>query len=199
MAAGQSPIGSAVSDYLLLPSVGKSSEINWKCVNSLLFPSQVLGDKHMDWCSTQDRKRSVNTKTGVVCSCLLENSLVFTPHNGNIYCITGFLDNLDCNSLLNVRTGESITYREYYKKRYVQLASEFLVHFLPYMIFWFQDIKVCAFYRQGIELCFEEPLLSGKRISKVHNYLQRNRTQKAKGLIIWFSFCYEVHELRMIT
>ncbi|XP_027768905.1 endoribonuclease Dicer homolog 2-like [Solanum pennellii] len=150
LAAGQSPISSAVSDYLLLPSVGKSSEINWKCVNSLLFPSQVLGDKHMDWCSTQDRKRSVNTKTGVVCSCLLENSLVFTPHNGNIYCITGFLDNLDCNSLLNVRTGESITYREYYKKR------------------------------QGIELCFEEPLLRGKRISKVHNYLQRNRTQKAK-------------------
>ncbi|KAG5574731.1 hypothetical protein H5410_054865 [Solanum commersonii] len=66
LAAGQSPIGSAVSDYLLLPSVGTPPEINWKCVNSLLFPSQVLGDhKHMDLCSTQDHKRSVNTKTGV--------------------------------------------------------------------------------------------------------------------------------------
>ncbi|KAH0711484.1 hypothetical protein KY289_007443 [Solanum tuberosum] len=151
LAAVQSPIGSAVSDYLLLPSLGSTPEINWKCVNSLLFPSQVLGDKHMDWCSTQDRKRSVNTKTGVVCSCMLENSLVFTPHNGHIYCITGFLDNLDCYSLLGMRTGESITYTEYYKKRH------------------------------GINICFEEePLLRGKHICKVHNYLQRSRTQKAK-------------------
>ncbi|KAH0745344.1 hypothetical protein KY285_007001 [Solanum tuberosum] len=105
LAAGQSPIGSAVFDYLLLPSVGTPPEINWKCVNSLLFPSQVLVDhKHMDWCSTQDHKRSVNTKIGVV----------------------------------------------------------------------------SAVYRQGIKLCYEEPLLRGKRISKVHNYLQRSRTQKAK-------------------
>jgi len=128
LAAGQSLIGFAVSDYLLLPSVGTPPEIKWKCVNSLLFSSQVLGDKHIDWCSTQDRKRSVNTKTGVVCSCMLENSLVFTPHNGHIYCITGFLDNLDCNSLLDMRTGEPITYIKYYKKRFVQLASDFLVH-----------------------------------------------------------------------
>ncbi|KAH0713477.1 hypothetical protein KY289_009436 [Solanum tuberosum] len=104
LAAGQLPIGSAVSDYLLLPSVGKPPEINWKCVNSLLFSSQVLGDKYMDWCSTQDRKRSVNTKTWVV-------SVV---------------------------------------------------------------------YRQGIKLCFEQPLFRGKRILKVHNYLQRSSTQKAK-------------------
>ncbi|KAK4707858.1 hypothetical protein R3W88_028783 [Solanum pinnatisectum] len=151
LAAVQLPIGSAVPDYLLLPSLGSTPEINWICVNSLLFPSQVLGDKHMDWCSTQDRKRSVNTKTGVVCSCMLENSLVFTPHNGHIYCITGFLDNLDCYSLLCMRTGESITYTEYYKKRH------------------------------GINICFEEePLLRGKHICKVHNYLQRSRTQKAK-------------------
>ncbi|KAH0777655.1 hypothetical protein KY290_009066 [Solanum tuberosum] len=151
LAAVQSPIGSAVSDYLLLPSLGSTPEINWKCVNSLLFPSQVLEDKHTDWCSTQDRKRNVNTKTGMVCSCMLENSLVFTPHNGHIYCITGFLDNLDCYSLLGMRTGESITYTEYYKKRH------------------------------GINICFEEePLLRGKHICKVHNYLQRSRTQKAK-------------------
>ncbi|XP_055829779.1 endoribonuclease Dicer homolog 2 [Solanum dulcamara] len=151
LAAVESPIGSAVSDYLLLPSLGTTPEINWKCVNSLLFPSQVLEDKHMDCCSTQDRKHSVNTKTGVVCSCMLENSLVFTPHNGHIYCITGFLDNLDCNSLLDMRTGESITYREYYKKRH------------------------------GINICYEgESLLRGKHINKVHNYLQRCRTQKAK-------------------
>ncbi|XP_015169591.1 endoribonuclease Dicer homolog 2-like isoform X2 [Solanum tuberosum] len=151
LAAVQLPIGSAVSDYLLLPSLGTTPEINWKCVNSLLFPSQVLGDKHMDCCSTQGCKRSVSTKTGVVCSCMLENSLVFTPHNGHIYCITGFLDNLDCNSLLDMRTGEPITYIKYYKKRH------------------------------GINICFEEePLLRGKHICKVHNYLQRCRTQKAK-------------------
>ncbi|KAK6775177.1 hypothetical protein RDI58_026178 [Solanum bulbocastanum] len=151
LAAVQSPIGSAVPDYLLLPTLGSTPEINWKCVNSLLFPSQVLGDKHMDWCSTQDHKRSVNTKTGMVCSCMLENSLVFTPHNGHIYCITGFLDHLDCYSLLRMRTGESITYTEYYKKRH------------------------------GINICFEEEsLLRGKHICKVHNYLQRSRTQKAQ-------------------
>ncbi|CAN4126640.1 unnamed protein product [Withania somnifera] len=151
LAADRSHIGSAVSDYLLLPSLGTPPEINWKCVNSLLFPSQVLGDKHIDCCSKQGRKRSVNTKTGVVCSCMLENSLVCTPHNGRIYCITGFLDNLNCNSLLDMRNGESITYREYYKKR------------------------------QGINICFEEePLLRGKHICKVHNYLQKCRTQNAK-------------------
>ncbi|KAG5574722.1 hypothetical protein H5410_054856 [Solanum commersonii] len=137
LAAVQSPIGSSVSDYLLLPSVGTPPEINWKCVNFLLFPSQVLGDKHMDWCSTQGRKRNVNTITGVVCSCMLENSLVCTPHNGHIYCINSFLDNLDCNSLMGVRTEESITYREHFKKGY------------------------------GNNICFEEePLLRGKHISK---------------------------------
>ncbi|XP_049381531.1 endoribonuclease Dicer homolog 2-like [Solanum stenotomum] len=137
LAAVQSPIGSSVSDYLLLPSVGTPPEINWKCVNFLLFPSQVLRDKHMNWCSTQGRKRNVNTITGVVCSCMLENSLVCTPHNGHIYCINGFLDNLDCNSLMGVRTEESITYREHFKKGY------------------------------GINICFEEePLLRGKNISK---------------------------------
>ncbi|KAG5600285.1 hypothetical protein H5410_031655 [Solanum commersonii] len=154
LAAVQSPIGSAVFDYLLLPSLGTTPEINWKCVNSLLFPSQVLGDKHMDCCSTQGRKRSVSTKTGVVCSCMLENSLVFTPHNGHIYCITGFLDNLDCNSLLEMRTGEL--------HKILQKA-------------------VYAVYRHGINICFEEePLLRGKYICKVHNYLQRCRIQKAK-------------------
>lgn len=109
MAAVQLPVGSAVSDYLLLPSLGSTQnpQIHWECANSVLFPSQVLGDKHIDCCSTQGRKRNVNTKTGVVCSCMLENSLVCTPHNGNVYCITGFLDNLDCNSLLELRTGES--------------------------------------------------------------------------------------------
>ncbi|CAN4114972.1 unnamed protein product [Withania somnifera] len=151
LAIVQSPIGSAVSDYLLLPSLGTPIEINWKCVNSLLFPSQFPGDKHVDRCSTQGCKRNVNTKTGVVCSCMLENSLVCTPHNGSIYCITGFLDNLDCNSLMDMRTGVSITYMEYYKKRH------------------------------GIDICFKrEPLLRGKHICKVHNYLQRCRTQKTQ-------------------
>ena len=138
LAAVQSPIGSAVSDYLLLPSVGTPPEINWQYVNSLLFPSQVLGDKHMDWCSTQGRRCSVNTISEVVCSCMLENSLVCTPHNGRIYCINGFLENLDCNSLMGVRSEESITYREHYRKRFVQLASDFL---FPYIIFWFQNSK----------------------------------------------------------
>lgn len=153
LAAVQLPVGSAVSDYLLLPSLGSTQnpQINWECVNSVLFPSQVLGDKHINCCSTQGHKRSVNTKTGVVCSCMLQNSLVCTPHNGYLYCVTGLLDNLDCNSLLEQRTGESVTYKEYYKKRH------------------------------GINLCFEgEPLLRGKRIFKVHNYLQRCRSQKAK-------------------
>ncbi|KAM3283045.1 endoribonuclease Dicer 2 [Capsicum chacoense] len=151
LAAVKSPIGSAVSDYLLLPSLGATPEINWNCVNSLLFPSQVLGDMHMECCSTQGRQRRVNTKTGVVCRCMLENSLVCTPHNGHVYCVTGFLDNLNCNSLLDMRTGESITYIEYYKKRH------------------------------GIDICFEgESLLRGKHIWKVHNYLQRWRIQKSK-------------------
>ena len=164
MGAVQSPIGSAVSDYLLLPSLGSTPEINWKCVNSLLFPSQALGDKHMDWCSTQDRKRSVNTKNGLVCSCMLENSLVFTPHNGYIYCVTGFLDKLDCNSLLGMRTGESITYIEYYKKRFVQLASDFLVHLFHISSFGFKILSKMRFTDMGLTYALKKNRFLGENI-----------------------------------
>ncbi|KAG5574724.1 hypothetical protein H5410_054858 [Solanum commersonii] len=70
---------------------------------------------------------------------LKQNTIVYleTGSGKTLIAIMLLRNNLDWNSLLNMRTGESITYREYYKKR-------------------------------------------GKRISKVHNYLQRSITQKAK-------------------
>nr|GMD74464.1 endoribonuclease Dicer homolog 2-like [Ipomoea batatas] len=57
--------GSAVIDYLLLPSIGPVDN------------------------------PPMHTKNGLLFSCLLENSLVWTPHNGNLYCVVGILDDLD--------------------------------------------------------------------------------------------------------
>ncbi|KAF8378092.1 hypothetical protein HHK36_029428 [Tetracentron sinense] len=97
-----------VINYLLLPTTGcnqKSSVVDWDCVRSALFSSAVgnVGGGHMPYCSAKGCVRWMQTKDGVVCSCMLVNSLVFTPHNGHIYCISGILDDLNGNSLLKLK------------------------------------------------------------------------------------------------
>lgn len=111
-------MGSASFDYLLLPSMGSSSEpsVDWKIVDSLIFSSVKPDNKHTTSCSMQGCNL-VHTKNGLVFSCWFENSLVCTPHNGKVYCTTGFLHNMDGNSALKMRNGGSMSYKEYYKKR----------------------------------------------------------------------------------
>ncbi|KAG5574732.1 hypothetical protein H5410_054866, partial [Solanum commersonii] len=124
LAAGQSPIGFAVSDFLLLPSVGIPPEIKWKCVNSLLFPSQVLRDKHMDWCSTQDRKRSVNTKTEVI------ESLVMASHLNSM-----FLDDCKLNVFIpTAKVLEAVTTRKSLEKFHLESFETFRDVFLKYVV-----------------------------------------------------------------
>ncbi|XP_052186204.1 endoribonuclease Dicer homolog 2-like isoform X2 [Diospyros lotus] len=142
-------------DYLLLPCSGPSQNpliVDWKCVSSVIFPYEKLRDHNTSCCPPKSYGRLVHAKNDLVCSCMFENSLVYTPHNGYIYCISGTSDNLDGNSLLRERSGEAITYKQYYKSRH------------------------------GIDLCFErESLLIGKHIFPVQNCLKRRRQLKEIG------------------
>ncbi|XP_022864537.1 endoribonuclease Dicer homolog 2 isoform X3 [Olea europaea var. sylvestris] len=140
-------------DYLLLPTQGSRQHllIDWNCINSFLFQKNSLCDMHECCSSPKGHGHLVHTKNGLLCTCLLENSLVNTPHNGSMYCITGTLGGLYGNSFLRLKDGESVTYKEYYEKRH------------------------------GIKLHFEnETLLNGRRIFTVQNFLQRCRNEKAK-------------------
>ncbi|KAH9670551.1 Endoribonuclease Dicer [Citrus sinensis] len=135
-------------DYLLLPSTGQL--IDWKTVATVLFPRDN-GSKHNMNCSTMFNARIVHTKSGPLCTCKIHNSLVCTPHNGQIYCITGVLGHLNANSLFTRNNGSVTTYKKHYEERY------------------------------GIQLCFDrEPLLNGRRIFHVQNYLSKCRQQKQK-------------------
>uniref|UniRef100_A0A5B6Z5E8 RNase III domain-containing protein n=1 Tax=Davidia involucrata TaxID=16924 RepID=A0A5B6Z5E8_DAVIN len=115
----------AVFDYLLLPSTRSHLHqnrgiIDWKCVRSVLFPGQNLCNNHTNDCLPEGHgRRRLHTKNGSVCSCMLENSLVHTPHNGSVFCITGILDDLDGNSL---KDGEAISYKQYYKRHGIELG-----------------------------------------------------------------------------
>ncbi|XP_011084676.1 endoribonuclease Dicer homolog 2 isoform X1 [Sesamum indicum] len=140
----------SVFNYLLLPSIG-SYQIDWKCVTAVLYQENASWNLRTDCTNGGYGHYNVRTKNGLVCLCMLENSLVLTPHNNFLYCITGTLNGIDGNTYLELRDGESFTYKEYYKQRH------------------------------GINLQFErQSLLNGKRIFTVHNYLQRCRIPSAK-------------------
>ncbi|CAA0821254.1 Endoribonuclease Dicer homolog 2 [Striga hermonthica] len=146
--------GSSIGlNYLLLPVV-KSDQgvsIDWSCINSVRFPENASRHFRTDCPSSQNYDSHVHTKDGLVCRCVIENSLVLTPHNGVLYCIMGTLEGIDGNSYLELRDGESVTYTKYFKTRH------------------------------GINLQYElETLLKGKRVFSVHNYLQRSRTASKK-------------------
>ncbi|XP_059665631.1 endoribonuclease Dicer homolog 2-like [Cornus florida] len=141
-------------DYLLLPFTGSHHNppfIDWKCVSSVQFPHQALDKSHTNCSLPKGYARLVKTKNGSVCSCMLENSLVCTPHNDHVYCITGTLNNLDGNTILSRKNGQVITYKKHFKSRH------------------------------GIDLCFEsESLLNGRHIFPVQNCLWKCRQQKEK-------------------
>ncbi|KAI3470366.1 hypothetical protein Pfo_027029 [Paulownia fortunei] len=145
--------GSAVFNYLLLPSLRshQNISIDWKCINSVLYPKNASWHKCTDCLSNRGYGHHMHTKNGLVCCHMLENSLVCTPHNDFLYCITGTLAGFDGNTYLVLRDGESVTYKKYYEQRH------------------------------GINLQYErETLLNGKRIFTVQNYLQSCRTPSTK-------------------
>lgn len=110
--------GNVGVDYLLLPGTKVPQRpliIDWKCITSVLFPCEEYSRDHVD-CSLPNW---IYTKSGVVCTCMIQNSLVCTPHNGTLYCITGLLGELNGNSLLSLRDGRALTYKKYYGERSV--------------------------------------------------------------------------------
>ncbi|KAL9270609.1 Endoribonuclease Dicer homolog 2-like protein [Drosera capensis] len=141
---------SSYLNYLVLPCAASpeiSSDIDWTCVNLVISSSNNFMGHHMS-CRAPGVHR-VHTKNGLVCSCMLVNCLVYTPHNNLVYCISGFLHGLNGCSDLMLSTGEVISYKSYYKRQH------------------------------GINLQFmKEALLRGRRIFGVQNYLQKSRQQR---------------------
>lgn len=116
---------SAVFDYLLLPTTRSHQHplIDWECVRSVEFPSSGI-KKHLECSTDRCHGRLLRTWTNSVCSCMLENCLVETPHNGNLYCISEILHAIDGNSSFGLKKrGRFITYKEHYKQRLVNLSS----------------------------------------------------------------------------
>ncbi|RAL54301.1 hypothetical protein DM860_001429 [Cuscuta australis] len=140
-------------DYLILPSSGSSCGnplVNWSVVDSV-FPSGKHENNHTN-CFPMHDCSPMHTKTGLVCSCRLKNSLICTPHNGALYYITDILHNLNGNSTLEMRKGKSISYKYYFKE-------------------W-----------HDIDLLYDgEALLNGRFMPTVQNFLQRcGGTEKRK-------------------
>ncbi|KAF2283119.1 hypothetical protein GH714_043443 [Hevea brasiliensis] len=139
-------------DYLLLPSMGSCQKpsIDWNSIISVLFSHENAWKYHVN-SPLKDCTRIMWTKNGQVCKCMLQNSLVYTPHNGEVYCIEGIYDHLDGRSLLKLKNGDYTSYKEYYKDKY------------------------------DIELLFDqELLLRGRHIFPLHYYFRRCRQHKGK-------------------
>ncbi|GAA0158861.1 hypothetical protein LIER_15782 [Lithospermum erythrorhizon] len=142
-------------DYLILPVVHSPKHnltINWNSLRSVLRPYTCLGDKHV-WCFCgMNDSHHVYTMSGWVCSCIMKNALVCTPHNGCIYYISGELHGLNSESSLEVQGGRETTYHEYYEKR----------HHIVLRL-------------KG------QTLLQGKHLNAMQNDLNKCRIQSCKG------------------
>lgn len=70
-------------------------------------------------CDCKDHACNVRIRNDSVCSCKLENCVVYTPHNGSIYIIytTDGTKKLNGNSTLNQGRKGTTTYKEHFKKR----------------------------------------------------------------------------------
>ncbi|KAK7331288.1 hypothetical protein VNO77_25509 [Canavalia gladiata] len=103
-------------DYLLLPAIakGQSPSVDWLAISSV-NPSNILCKYHPP---------NMSTKSGLACTCKLQNALVFTPHNGYTYITTSVME-LDGNSSLELEAGEVTTYKKYYEQHHgIQLHFE---------------------------------------------------------------------------
>jgi len=103
--------GDVEIDYLLLPAIGKGEKsiVNWLAI-SAVNPSNIKCEYHPN---------HIRTKSGLVCTCRLQDALVFTSHavdKIHFYITTGTMK-LDGNSPMKLRDGEVTTYKKYYKQK----------------------------------------------------------------------------------
>jgi endoribonuclease Dicer len=113
--------------YLLLPLV--SGKVDWCSIKFSASQVYDASNKDMMHCHSCKQVDILQTKDGPLCRCLLKNSVVCTPHNNELYVVTGFLD-LNAKSLLHLRDGSVPTYTTYFKTRYklVLLVLIFVGH-----------------------------------------------------------------------
>ncbi|KAK7380383.1 hypothetical protein VNO78_32893 [Psophocarpus tetragonolobus] len=100
-------------DYLLLPVIGKGEQslVNWVAINSV-NPSNFRCKYH--------HPPQIRTKSGLVCTCKLQDALVCTSLPGGkiyFYISTGIME-LDGNSQMKIRGGEVTTYKKYYEQHH---------------------------------------------------------------------------------
>lgn len=144
--------------YLLLPSTDtdrKQPNIDWDCVSSFIPTTPACSRDNMLNLHKKNyvercHVHCIRTYDKVVCRCVLANSLVITPHNGYVYCVSGILDELDGNSLLK-STKEALTYKEHYRSKHgIYLKYD------------------------------DEPLLQARRAFTVQNYLRKQQCNSEK-------------------
>ncbi|XP_021830082.1 endoribonuclease Dicer homolog 2-like isoform X2 [Prunus avium] len=120
----------------VLERLSLGQNLGVESINYLLLPAERMHQKPsiIDW------------------ECVrVQNSLVYTPHTGLLYCITGLLDDLNGNSLLRPRGRRARTYKTHYEEK------------------------------RGINLRVDQQLLlKGRHIFKLQNYLLSCRQQRKK-------------------
>ncbi|KAJ3701550.1 hypothetical protein LUZ61_005255 [Rhynchospora tenuis] len=138
--------------YLLLPC--KEGRIDWETITaSTIFLNKISNKTaevhHLSSC---EGCGLVQTKDAPFSTCMLKNSIVYTAHTGLFYSVDGFLESINAESSFELRKGESVTYKSYYKSKY------------------------------GIDLtCASTPLLSGRHIVRPLNYLTRRTFREERG------------------
>ncbi|KAG0464031.1 hypothetical protein HPP92_020100 [Vanilla planifolia] len=141
--------------YLLIPSV--SGKVNWDCVGSANFSLENRKHVRQHCCASKALAQLIKINIGYVCRCMLHHSVVYTPHNGRIYCITGILDEMDINSSLKLRSGEITTYRKYFHSRHGLRLEEEKAPLLAAKVFLWCAISFLGahFGKREVELgCF---------------------------------------------
>uniref|UniRef100_A0A8I6Y5Y1 Uncharacterized protein n=2 Tax=Hordeum vulgare subsp. vulgare TaxID=112509 RepID=A0A8I6Y5Y1_HORVV len=101
--------------YLLLPLV--SGKVDWCSIKFSTSQVYVGSNKDIRHCHSCKQVDLLQTKDGPLCRCMLESSIVCTPHNSKFYAVNGFLD-LNSKSLLHLRDGSALTYINYFKTRH---------------------------------------------------------------------------------
>lgn len=104
--------------YLLLPC--KEGRIDWATISSPTFIFNKMSNKtvevhHLSSCKVGCS--FVQTKDAPFFTCMLKNSIVYTAHNGHFYFVDGVLESINANSYFDLRKGESVTYKSYYKSK----------------------------------------------------------------------------------
>ncbi|KAJ1294685.1 hypothetical protein BS78_01G164800 [Paspalum vaginatum] len=134
--------------YLLLPIV--SGKIDWCSIYfsaSPILETTNKGTRHCHSCKDIDL---LQTKDGSFCRCMLQNSIVCTPHNGMFYVVSGFLD-LNANSLLYQSDGSAVSYKAHFKDRHGLNLT-----------------------------CEDPPFLAASKLVKVQNFLHKRNFKEEK-------------------